>query len=517
MRPNKTFDASFRSRARTHPCPQGKLFVSPRPLGLMDSTRLRFYHGTVYYTPFWKKRKKIFLTLRFLLVRREKLWYNLPQAVKNRLPTSGRLRILRRKRWFRLDNAGKLYPAVSTSRWSSAFRVSAELTEPIDPARLQKAADLVLARFPSLKVRMRAGFFWYYLEEIKEPLTVRPDAGHPCMPFRFKQDHGYLLRVFYFGNRISAEFFHSLTDGSGGMAFIKTLTVEYLRLGGKKVEFDNGALPLRESPRPEETQDAFLHMPLPKVRASRKEGKAYHFPATPEIPHTLHIIAASIPCEPLRQRAKALNASVTEYLVGAMLWVAYQDQDKRRTRKKLPLRVSVPVNMRAFYPVPTMRNFSTFVNPGIDPRLGEYTFEEIVGLVRAYMRYAVHPKLLSAVIATNVADEKNIVVRLIPRVIKNLVISGIFRQAGDKLVTSTLSNLGKTAIPTGAEKLIRRFEFQLGSPSAPLCNCAAVTTGDEMRLIFSSNIRETTLPRELLRFLVEQGITATVESNWEDD
>ena len=424
---------------------------------------------------------------------------------------------LRRKRWFKLDNAAKLYPAVSNDHWSSTFRVSAELYEPIDPDRLQKAVNHVLKRFPSMKVRMRAGLFWYYLEEIDAPLLVRPDVGHPCMPFNFKKDNGYLLRVFYFRNRISAEFFHSLTDGSGGLVFIKTLVVEYLRLGGRKAEFDHGALNLREAPREEETQDAFLKMPLPKVRISRKESNAYHFPATPEIPHTLRIIAASIPCAKVHAQAKAMGATVTEYLVSAMLWAAYQEQENETPRKRLPVRVSVPVNMRSFYPIPTLRNFSTFVNPGIDPNLGAYTFEEIVREVRGFMRYMVNPKLLSAMIATNVADEKNLLIRLVPLRIKNLVISGIFRQAGDKLVTSTLSNLGRTEMPTGTEKLIRRFEFQLGVPSAPLCNCSSITNGNELRLVFSSNIRETTLPRDMLRFFVEQGIPVEVESNLEDE
>ncbi|MBR3107481.1 MAG: alcohol acetyltransferase [Clostridia bacterium] len=424
---------------------------------------------------------------------------------------------MRGKRWFKLDNAAKLYPAVSSFRWSSAFRISVELTETVDSKRLQQAVDNILPRFPSLKVRMRSGIFWYYLEEIQEPLTVRQDAGHPCMPFRFRQDHGYLLRVFYYRSRISAEFFHSLTDGTGGLAFIKTLAVEYLRLGGKRVLFDHGASRPLDKPGAEETQDAFLHMPLPHVRSSRREEPAYHFPATPEIPHTLHIIAASIPCVPLLAQAKALNASLTEYLVSVMLWIAYQNQESQHPRRKRPLRVSVPVNMRAFYPIPTMRNFSTFVNPGVDPRLGAYTFEEIVSEVHAYMKYAVNPKLLSAVIATNVADEKNLLVRLVPRFIKNWVISSIFRKAGDRLVTATLSNLGRVELPTGTDRLIRRFEFQLGPPSAPLCNCASVTTGSELRLIFSSNIRETTLPREMLRFLVERGIPVTVESNMEDE
>lgn len=421
------------------------------------------------------------------------------------------------KRWFKLDNAAKLYPAISTDRWSSTFRLSAEMDAPVDPERLQKAADRVMNRFPSLKVRMRTGLFWYYLEEIKTPLRVQEDTGHPCMPFRYRQDHGYLMRVRYYRSRISAEFFHSLTDGSGGFIFLKTLVAEYLRLGGVKVEYENGALDPAEAPDPRETRDAFLDMPLPKVRISRKEGRAYHFPATREIPHTLHTIAASIPCDVLKEKAKAAGASVTEYLVSVMLHCAIQDQAAWGKRRQLPVRVSVPVNMRAFYPSPTMRNFSSFVNPGVDPRLGDCPFEEIVREVRAYMAYQVNPRLLSATIATNVADEKNLLIRLVPLALKNLVISSIFRRAGDKLVTATLSNLGVAKMPRGMEKHVRRFEFQLGVPSSPLYNCACGTTGNETRLVFSGNIREATLPREMLRFLVEQGIPVEVESNLEEE
>ena len=424
---------------------------------------------------------------------------------------------MRSKRWFKLDNAGKLYPAIATNRWSSAFRISAEFFETVDPERLQRAVDRVMPRFPSFKARMRRGVFWYYLEEIKAPLTVRLDTGHPCMPFRFHQDNGYLLRVFYYQKRVSAEFFHSLTDGSGGMVFMKTLAVEYLRLGGVDARFDEGALDIGDTPDPEETQDAFLAMPLPKVRASRKESRAYHFFATQEIPHTLHLIAASIDCDALKRESAKLNVTVTEYLVSVMLFSAYQDQKRRQPRKVLPVRVSVPVNMRAYYPAKTLRNFSTFINPGVDPRLGDYTFEEIAREVHGYMRYFLNPKLLSAVIATNVADEKNLLIRLAPLLLKNLVIGSIFRKAGDRLVTSTLTNLGKIKMPTGTEKHIRRFEFHLGCPSMPLCNCACVTQGSDLRLMFSSNIRETTLPTDVLRFLVEKGISVAVESNLEDD
>ena len=42
------------------------------------------------------------------------------------------------------------------------------------------------------------------------------------------------------------------------------------------------------------------------------------------------------------------------------------------------MRIEVPVNMRNKLPSRTMRNFSLFVLPEIDVRLGTYTFEEIL-------------------------------------------------------------------------------------------------------------------------------------------
>lgn len=68
--------------------------------------------------------------------------------------------------WFRLDNAGILFPGQNTNKWSNIFRVSIELKEEIDPDILKQAVKNILPRFPSFNVRMRKGLFWYYLEKI---------------------------------------------------------------------------------------------------------------------------------------------------------------------------------------------------------------------------------------------------------------------------------------------------------------------------------------------------------------
>lgn len=68
-----------------------------------------------------------------------------------------------KKNWFRLDNAAILYPAAATKKWSSVFRLSAEMDQEVDPSILQQALNNILPRFPTMKVRVRNGFFWSYL------------------------------------------------------------------------------------------------------------------------------------------------------------------------------------------------------------------------------------------------------------------------------------------------------------------------------------------------------------------
>ena len=421
------------------------------------------------------------------------------------------------KKWFRLDNAALLYPAVASFRWSSGFRMSASLKDPVDPTILTEALRMTLKRFPTLKVRIRSGFFWHYLEEIPEFLTPVPEAGHPCYPFRLKGKPGHLLRVLYRENRISVEFFHSLTDGTGGLMFLKTLVVQYLRLSGRsQVRFDHGALDPSLPATAEETRDEFVHMDLPRVRVSRTTTKAWHYPATRELPYTLNTIAASADADRIAEKARSYGVSVTVYLTSVLLYTAMLAQKASGTRRQKPLRVSVPINMRRFVSTRTVRNFSSFVNPGIDPVLGEYTFPEICRSVKAFMAYFADPKLLKATIATNVGDQKHPILRLAPLFIKDLCISSVFRRTGEKLFTTTLSNLGVIEFPTGTEAFVESFEFQLGGPGRPGWNVACSTCGNALRLLFSGTCKERELPRDMLRFLVEEGIPVSVESNDEE-
>ncbi len=418
------------------------------------------------------------------------------------------------KNWFRLDNAGKLYPAIKNSRWTSLYRISVAFTEPVEPVALQQAVNDILPRFPSFTVRLRKGVFWYYLEENRSPFSILKDEGHPCIRMRRKENGGYLFRVLYHDRRISVEVFHAIADGSGSIVFLKTLAAQYLRRRGFDIPATDGVLDINAPPEKEEVEDAYSRLPA-GYKAKRKEKRAYHLTATREISHTLHFVAARVSVEALKNVARAYGVTITEYLTAVMIYAIYSAQQGGKRDKQSPVKVSVPVNMRSFFPSKTLRNFSFFINPGIDPRMGSYTFEEVLRLTHYYMRYHLNDKFLAAGIATNVASERNILIRVCPLFLKNLIINGIFKRVGESGVSATLTNLGPMALPKEMLPHVAHVEVILGGASTARCNCAAVSLGDEMTLVFSRNIRESTLEREMLRFLVKAGIPVLVESNQE--
>ena len=122
--------------------------------------------------------------------------------------------------WYRMDNASFMYSSIQRDQFSAIYRFSAVMTERVDPVCLQAAVDKALPRFPGFAVKICRGFFWYYFEPNTAPGPyVREDVADPCRPVRFNEDSGWLIRFYYYMNRISIEVFHALADGAGTMSF----------------------------------------------------------------------------------------------------------------------------------------------------------------------------------------------------------------------------------------------------------------------------------------------------------
>lgn len=135
--------------------------------------------------------------------------------------------------------------------------------------------------------------------------------------------------------------------------------------------------------------------------------------------------------------------------------------------------------------------------PELNPKLGEYSFSEICQIIQHKMGLEFTAKHMSQVIATNVNDERNPLVRLIPLPIKNAVMKAIFDSVGEKKSCLSLSNLGQVKLPDVMAAYIQRFDFILGVQAAAPYNCGMLSFGDTAYMNFIRNIQEPELERHV--------------------
>lgn len=421
----------------------------------------------------------------------------------------------RKRIWLRLDNAAKIYPAVRTKNWSNVFRLSITLNEPIEPTVLQSALAVTVKRFPSIAMRLCRGFFWFYLEELSTPPKVMQDLPYPCSKMGLSEMKTCAFRVLYYENRIAAEFFHSLIDGNGGLIFLKTLAAEYV-LQKEKVDIPAslGVMDRLEAPKRQELEDSFLKYDGPAA-LSRQEATAYRIRGTRETDGFRTVTMGIVNLKDALTVAKQYGVSLTTFLVSVMIQSIMQMQELETPYKKIqkPVKILIPVNLRKYFDSISLRNFVLYITPGIEPNMGDFTFEEIVQSIHHQMKLQLTEKQMRARITANVKAEKNKFLKAMPLILKNLGLKIVFALVGEKKSCITMSNLGKVTVPEQMEPFVKRFDFTLGVQSTGSNNCGILSYQDNLYINMIRDIKESELERLFFTNLVQRGIAVTVESN----
>ncbi|MBO6015485.1 MAG: hypothetical protein J6P60_02725, partial [Lachnospiraceae bacterium] len=162
----------------------------------------------------------------------EKMEQDMELNRKNKHPMNSERKMRKRQpAWDKLDNTANLFPVIASETMSNVYRISVTLTEEIDCFLLQEALNRILPHFMLFRMRLRMGIFWYYFEENSRPVPlVQEEYAGPGAYIDKSKNHHYMFRVTYYKCRINLEVFHALTDGSGGIIFLKELLYQYLRL-----------------------------------------------------------------------------------------------------------------------------------------------------------------------------------------------------------------------------------------------------------------------------------------------
>jgi NRPS condensation-like uncharacterized protein len=413
--------------------------------------------------------------------------------------------------WLRLDNAAKIYPAIKDRELTSVFRVGVELKERIKARQLLEAVHEIEERFPYYKVKLKAGVFWYYLEPCNLPIAVEADLETPCRAFEKDE---LMFRVLARKNELSVEFSHILTDASGALEFLKTILFRYFEKCCQSLPSQTPSLHARETPSPEEYEDAYNRYFKKIDSQPAKIPKAFHIPFHLKNAPRFDVLTAIISTEDIKTRAKEYEVSLTEYLAAVYMY-ALQNVYNQLTsfQKKISnkiIRIEVPVNLRKLFPSRTMRNFSLYVMPEIDLRLGHYTFEEIVKTIHYQMQLQTDRKLISKMISRNVGGEKNPFIRGVPLFIKSLILSKLYTAATTQY-SGVVTNLGKISLAPSIDKMINKFSFIPPPPNKMLkVNCAVAGFDNTLVITFGNITASKELERHFLTFLTSQGIPVKI-------
>ena len=413
-------------------------------------------------------------------------------------------------RWERLDNTAHLFPVIAGESMSNVYRISVTLSELVEPALLQEALDIVLPKFDGFNLRLRQGIFWYYFEENGKPAPrVRKEHTFPCRFIHQNKNHSYMFRVTYYKYRINLEVYHVLTDGMGGINFLKELTYQYLRLAHPQLKEKVGDS--IDSSTSLNREDSFLKNYKKSSQKGYQTKKAYLLKGERLPAGEFGVMHGYMPVEGLKKVCRSYGVTINEYLVAVYVWSVYTECMHGMASEK-PIRVAVPVNLRPFFDSITTKNFFVMVSAEFHPVKEVYDFEEVLGEVSESLRSQINREHLEKVFSYNVSNEKLLIARAVPLFLKNIAMRHVYRSSA-LANTTTITNIGNITVAEEYQPYIEQFHSFLAMSKGQHLKGNICSYGGTLVFSFSYDLADPSVQRGFFRKVAADGIPVEVESN----
>lgn len=413
--------------------------------------------------------------------------------------------------WKRLDNASKIFPATSSNKDTKVYRISAELKEVINPKSLQKALDLTLDSFPIYRSILRRGFFWYYFETSDIRAEVEVESTNPCAALYIEGKKSLLFRVSYYKKRINLEIFHALSDGAGAIWFLETLMFHYIKTNYREELADH--IPSLEygASISQKMDDSFWTNYTSKIEGKRLEKEkhiaAYKIKGKRIDENKMGIIEGAMSVEKVLSVSREYETSMTVFLTSLLIYSIYADMPIRKRKK--PIILSVPINLRGYYKSSTARNFFTTMNISYDFQNKSPEFEDIVAYVGKEFKKGLKEENIHLKLARYMKLENNPLARIVPLTIKDFFMR-IADKFNDRSISSSISNVGRIKTADEFKDYIKQFSLCVSARTPKITFCSY---GDKLVITFTSPFVETDIQRTFFQFLSNRDIEIEITSN----
>lgn len=410
--------------------------------------------------------------------------------------------------WRKLDNAAKIFPAVSNRRDTRVFRFYCECAEPIEADALQEALGKTLEKYPLFQTVLRKGLFWFYMEKSSLLPIVQKESEPPCMSLYHRDKKTLLFQVTYFENRINFEVFHALTDGTGAIEFLKELVKNYLLLRYPLASLPDVSLTEQDLTVQDQEDDSFSkYYNRHPERKGPKKLSSYQLSGDKTAYGDMSITESVVSCSLLLKKAKEYGVSLTVFLSCVLMWAIYKEMPLHKKRKTVVL--MIPVNLRNFFPSFSMLNFWGWIEPYFNFSGKDITFDDLICHVRNYFKEELTKEGLEQRVSQYMKLERNPILRFFPLGFKNLAMQ-LAVQFAKSEVTAVYSNLGAVKLPAEYAPYIRHFGVFTSTPKIELCTCSYQ---DDLVISITSGFQNQNVERNFFRILKDLGIDCTMLSN----
>lgn len=411
--------------------------------------------------------------------------------------------------WRRLDNSAKIFPMSNGKKYSTVFRLSVVLKEKVEPKVLEEAVYQTLKKYQSFQVRMKPGFFWYYLEYNTKLPKIEEEQDYPCKYIDGRQNNNYLFKVTYFQNKINIDIFHALTDGNSGTIFFKEIIYTYLELMHPEV-FEEEERKVRKIE--DDTEDSYMKNYDKKAKSNASSKRAYVIRGK-KIPlgaiSTIHQI---MELEALKKESKKEGATITQYLTAVLIYSIYQE-NYRKTKSQKPIKVCIPVNLKKYFSSKTLSNFFSYITVEAEMKKDKLDcFEKILDFVKRDFAKRLTEEEIKKTMSANVKIGNNPLVRPIPLGIKKALVRLSYLEIR-KYTTTTFSNIGRIGMIGKYKDYIDYFLMLIAPEPVEKIKCSSCTFENKMVFTFTSILEDNQIEKRFYQFLKEKGIKIEIESN----
>lgn len=440
---------------------------------------------------------------------------------------------MEKKNWVRLDNASNIFLAARTEVDTKVFRFSATMTESVDPASLQKALVKTYEAYPLFQNVMRRGVFWYYLEHTDKIPYVQTETLPPCTAIYHYDRKELLFRVIYNHDRIHLEVFHALTDGTGAMWFFEDLITEYTQLRHPEAFGDEAQKTPRQK---QDLEDSFkryfrknknreaepsrkpfeeaykkaddIEKSLQPYEEQPKQKNIHRVKGSMTPDHRPRIIEMQTPVKPVLNLARSHNVSLTMYLTAVYMMSVYESIDEKKEEETIT--VSIPVNLRQFYPSFSVRNFfSTTLMAYTFKKNEAYTIEKICAVIDKQLKKELKPEAIEKRLKRFIGFEFHPAVRVVVRPVKDIVLKWVSLYTNRK-ITVAMSNLGRLTLPEVVEPYVDNINFYTAVVRPQFC---MNSYKDKLNILFTSPFIDTAIQRHFIRHLTQEGLQVQIDAN----